>query len=90
MSTADQDRPSLARTRARKNQLTTKDKMMIDLRNASEIYDGQTWYFNIEPGSVSVKNGMVTFVVRWSKTDRRSKVTLRIDQVMGVRENLPA
>lgn len=68
----------------------------MELTNASEIYDGVTWYHSLEPGSIEVDqgSGVVSFIVRWRRTERmparRERITLRLDQVCGLKERLPA
>jgi hypothetical protein len=68
----------------------------MDLTRASEIFDGVTWYHSLEPDSIQVDqgNGVVSFIVRWRRTERmparRERITLRLDQVCGLREQLPA
>jgi hypothetical protein len=68
----------------------------MELTRASEIFDGTTWYHSLEPGSVQVDhgNGVVSFIVQWRATTRmparRERITLRLDQVCGLKERLPA
>ncbi len=65
---------------------------MNDLANASEIFDGITWYRGLVPGSIKVDQDrkQVTFVVQWRGSNKRSLITLAIDQVKGVREDYTA
>jgi len=62
----------------------------MELITATEIYDGNTWYRGLVPGSVKVdpQQRTVTFVVTWSRTGRQSRITLALDQVKGVRQDL--
>jgi hypothetical protein len=66
------------------------ERHMIDPQNADEIFDGQTWYYGIEPGSITVDAETVSFIVRWRQNGKRSQITLKREQVQGVRENLTA
>jgi hypothetical protein len=62
----------------------------LDLTHASEIFDGITWYRGLVPGSIKVDQDRkrVSFVVQWRGTTRRSRITLALDQVKGVREEI--
>jgi hypothetical protein len=68
----------------------------MDLTRAVEIFDGTTWYHSLEPGSIRVneEQGLVSFIVCWRRTERmparRERITLRLDQVCGLKEQLPA
>jgi hypothetical protein len=69
---------------------------MDQLTRASEIFDGTTWYYGLEPGSIQVDQdkGVVSFIIHWRQTNkmpaRRERITLRLDQVCGLKERLPA
>jgi hypothetical protein len=56
-----------------------------DLRNATEIYDGERWFYGIEPGSIELDHDhqFVTFTVRWGRQRQRRRITLAVEQVRG-------